>query len=394
MKYLACVKRVGVLLRQFAFDLVVVLLAIEGVLGVLRRDADMATTLTPRWAGAVAVVALVVPLLARRQLPFAAPLMVWLMGAVLSFIDGQFVVATFSAYAAGAAAAFLLGNLPEPARARLGLVAVLLGALVVLYNSPARAVSDFVTISATFAAAWLAGFVLRARVELAMHAEQRADAAERERESSARVAVVEERSRITRELHDVVAHAVSVMVLQVGAVRHRLPDSQSDVKVALKTVEDTGRSALTEMRRLLEVIHDDDPGAGLSPQPGLDHLDTLVEKVGLAGLSVRVHREGEPFLLPAAIDLSAFRILQEGLTNCLKHAAGTRADVTLRYLPGELRIEVVDDGIGPASYDQPGRGIMGMRERVNIFGGTMAVGAGPRGGFRLDVRLPVSGLSR
>jgi signal transduction histidine kinase len=251
-----------------------------------------------------------------------------------------------------------------------------------------------VTIPATFAIAWFAGFVLRSRADRAEQAEERAAAAERERESAARVAVAEERSRITRELHDVVAHAVSVMVLQVGAVRHRLPDSQPEDREALQAVEDTGRSALTEMRRLLGVIHDGDRGVEFAPQPGLERLDTLVEEVRRAGLQVRVHREGQPASIPRAIDLSAYRIVQEGLTNCLKHAGATKAEVTVRQIPDELHIEVIDDGVGPTRSDGHGRGIMGIRERVKIYGGKMATGPAPGGGFRLDVRLPIPGEPR
>jgi len=349
--------------------------------------------LSPLWAGA-AVILVVLPLFARRRYPFAAPIAVWLLGTAVSFVDGQLVVTSFSVYVAGAAAAYLLGNLPEPSRARIGLFVVLIGASVVVYNDPTRDMSDFVTIPATFAIAWLAGLALRSRADRAEEAEERAATAERERESAARVAVAEERSRITRELHDVVAHAVSVMVLQVGAVRHRLPDSLRGDRDALRAVEDTGRSALNEMRRLLGVIHDGDEEAELAPQPGLDRLDSLVEEVRLAGLEVRVRREGQPLSLPRAIDLSAYRIVQEGLTNCLKHADATRADVTLRYALDELQIEVLDDGVGPTTSDGFGRGIMGIRERVKIYGGEMAAGAGPDGGFRLEARLPVQGYKQ
>ena len=381
------------MLQRHGFDLFLVLLAIEGVLAVTRQDSDLEAKTSPQLAVA-AVFAIILPLFARRRFPFAAPVAVWLVGAAFSFVDGQLVITMFSVYVAGAAAAYLFGNLPELARARIGLIVVLVGATVVVSNDPTRVLSDFVTIPATFAIAWFAGFVLRSRADRAEQAEERAAAAERERESAARVAVAEERSRITRELHDVVAHAVSVMVLQVGAVRHRLPDSLPEDREALKAVEDTGRSALTEMRRLLGVIHDGDRGVEFAPQPGLERLDTLVEEVRRAGLQVRVHREGQPASIPRAIDLSAYRIVQEGLTNCLKHAGATKAEVTVRQIPDELHIEVIDDGVGPTRSDGHGRGIMGIRERVKIYGGEMATGPGPGGGFRLDVRLPIPGEPR
>ncbi len=383
----------GVFLRRYGFDLVLGVVILEGVFEVTSADAEVGVSV-PQWVIVSGMVAIVLPLFARRWFPFMAPAMVWLIGAGISFVEGRLAVTTFSVYVTGVIAAYLLGNLPEPARARTGLIVLLIGAAVVVYNDPSRATSDFVTIPATFAIAWLAGFALRARADRIDEAEQRAIAAERDRESAARIAVAEERSRITRELHDVVAHAVSVMVLQVGAVRHRLPGTMREDKEALETVEDTGRSALTEMRRLLGVIHDDGQSVELSPQPGLDLLDTLTEEVRLAGLRVRVHRQGEPTVLPRAIDLSAYRIVQEGLTNCLKHARASVADVTVWHTPNDLEIEVVDDGVGPTTSDGLGRGITGIRERVKIYGGEMTTGPGPNGGFRLNVRLPIRGYPR
>lgn len=386
-------ERIAGRVRRYGFDVLLVLVAIEGLLEVATGSAELESS-TPPWFGGAAVVALVLPLVARRRFPFGAPSLVWVLGAGLAFVDSRLAATSFSVYLVGVMAAYLLGNLPDPARARTGLAIVLTGATLVALSGVTSDVSDFVTVPATFAIAWLAGLALRARAELAEQAELRATIAERETESMARIAVAEERSRITRELHDVVAHAVSVMVLQVGAVRHRLPDSLPEDKEVLRGVEDTGRSALNEMRRLFVVIHEDDGEVDLSPQPGLDRLDRLVEEVRLAGLDVRLHRRGEPLALPRAIDLSAFRIVQEGLTNCLKHAGATRVDVTVSHSPDDLRIEVVDNGVGPTTGDGRGRGITGIRERVKIYGGEMTMGAGPDGGFKLDVRLPVGGSRR
>ena len=386
-------QRLGAFLRQYGFDLVLVLIVLQGLLEVVRADADVGTA-APRWLIVSGVVVVVLPLFARRSFPFLAPALVWLIGVGLSFVDGTLATTTFSVYFTGVFAAYLLGSLPDSRLASFGLAIVLAGAAIVVYNDHSKEVSDFVTIPATFAVAWLAGFALRERADLVDQAEQRALTAERDREVAARIAVAEERSRITRELHDVVAHAVSVMVLQVGAVRHRLPESMKEDKEALRTVEDTGRSALTEMRQLLGVIHDDDRSLELSPQPGLDRLDSLVEEVRLTGLDVRVQRYGQLVTLPRALDLSAYRIVQEGLTNCLKHSGATMADVTLRYTPDHLEIEVVDDGFGPTKSDGMGRGMTGIRERVKIYGGEMTTGPGPDGGFRLQVRLPVREYSR
>jgi len=313
------------------------------------------------------------------------------LGPALSFVDGRLIVATFSVYAAGLAAAFLLGNLRDVVQARIGLAIVIVGAAIVVSNDPHREPGNFVFVPAVFVIAWLAGFALRARAIQADAAEQRAAHAERERESAARVAVAEERARITRELHDIVAHSVSVMVLQVGAVRHQLPDALAEDKDALQNVEQAGREALAEMRHLLGALPDGDREVELAPQPGLDGLAALAEKVRLAGLPVRVHAEGQPFPLPRALDLSAYRIVQEGLTNSLKHAGASHADVTVRYAADGLQLEVRDDGAGRTTADGRGRGLVGIRERVKIYGGEMHAGEAPGGGFVLDAHLPLQG---
>ena len=382
-------QRIGSLARRYGLDILIVVGAVYGALDVaLRTDAARVPT-TSLWFAVPAAAIAVLPLLGRRQFPFAAPAAVWILAAAISFVDERLVVTTFTIYLAGMAAAFLLGNLRDGVAAVIGLAITLIGAAIVVYNDPNSNAGDFVFIPAVFAIAWLAGFALRARVAQADAAEHRAVHAERERESAARVAVAEERARITRELHDIVAHSLSVMVLQVGAVRHRLPASMADDKEALITVEQTGRSALAEMRRLLGALHDDGRDVELAPQPGLDNLDSLVERVRLAGLPVELHVDGAPYQLPRAIDLSAYRIIQEGLTNALKHANAKNADVTVCYGRHRLQIEVRDDGVGTSSSDGLGRGLVGVRERVKIYGGDMTAGVATGGGFLLTADLPV-----
>jgi signal transduction histidine kinase len=253
-----------------------------------------------------------------------------------------------------------------------------------------------VFIPLVFVLVWVAGFALRGRAAHAEAAEQRAVHAEHEREAAGRVAVAEERARIARELHDIVAHAVSVMVLQVGAVRHKLPDDRREDRDALSHVEQAGRSALSEMRRLLDAMRSDGEDAELAPQPGLDRVDALIGEVGRAGLPVHLHVEGQPFALPRGIDISAYRIVQEGLTNALKHANAHRADVALHYAPQQLTIEVRDDGNGAASAtaNGVGYGLVGIRERVKLYGGEMSAGRAHDGGFVLTTRLPVTGYTR
>jgi signal transduction histidine kinase len=179
------------------------------------------------------------------------------------------------------------------------------------------------------------------------------------------------------------------MVLQVGAVRHKLPDALAEDREALRSVERAGRTALAEMRRLLAAMRREGDEAELLPQPGLDGLDSLLDEIGRAGLPVELHVDGDPFPLPRGIDLSAYRIVQEGLTNALKHARASDADVTVRYRPDELEIEVRDNGLGSATSDGLGHGLVGVRERVKLYGGEMTAQTATEGGFVLSTRLPL-----
>ena len=209
---------------MYWFDAVVAVLVVEaGVEMVLRRSAENAPT-TTFWFVLPAIAVMGVPLLARRRFPFGGPAAYWLLGAAYSFVDGRLVTFETSVFVLGMAAAFLLGNLDDGVKARIGLAVVVGCAAIVDYNAPKNSPSEQIFIPLLFGICWLAGFALRERADEAQAAETRAVAAERERETAARIAVAEERARIARELHDVVAHSVSVMVLQVGAVRHKLPD--------------------------------------------------------------------------------------------------------------------------------------------------------------------------
>jgi len=371
----------------------IVAAAVAGVLEVLLRSDDPDAARAAPVVAAAAVLALVLPLLARRRSPFLAPTWLWLLAAAVSFLDGRLIPSTAGVYAAGMVAAFLVGSLRDERQGRTGLAIVVGGAAIVALNDPAHSLNEVLLVPATFTLAWLGGFATRERAEQALRAEERAQRAERDRELAARIAIAEERARIARELHDIVAHAVSVMVLQVGAVRHRLPAELGEEEEALRGVEKTGRSALAEMRRMLGAMRRDDDAPELAPQPGLGRLDVLLAEVGRAGLPVELHVDGEPFALPAAIDLSAYRIVQEGLTNALKHARASRADVRIRYGADELRIEVADDGVGAAgpAGDGHGHGLVGIRERVKLYGGEMTAAAANGGGFRLTTSLPLRG---
>jgi signal transduction histidine kinase len=275
-------------------------------------------------------------------------------------------------------------------QAGIGLALVIGGPATVVYKIPGHSTAELIFIPLEFAIAWVAGFALRERAEQAEAAEGRAAQAERERDAAARIAVAEERVRIARELHDIVAHAVSVMVLQVGAVRHKLPDALAEDRDALRNVERAGRTALAEMRGLLAAMRRDGDEAELTPQPGLEGLDSLLEEIGRAGLPVQLHVDGEPVALPRGIDLSAYRIVQEGLTNALKHAHASNAEVTVGYRPDELHIEIRDNGEGSSTSDGLGHGLVGVRERVKIYGGEMSAGSANGSGFILSTRLPLS----
>jgi signal transduction histidine kinase len=392
VRYFQPVSRIRYVAREYWFELLIALMTIAGMLELVVGRNSPGAPSTSLWFTVPAVGVLVAPLFLRRRFPLAGPASYFVLAAALSYIDALLVPFIGSLGVVGLAAAFMLGYLRNSLKAVVGLILTVGSLVIVVYKIPgAQTVGDFVFIPLRFAIAWVAGYAVLVRSEQAEAAEVRATQAERDRESAARVAVAEERSRIARELHDIVAHAVSVMVLQVGAVRHKLPASLAEASDALKGVERTGRTALAEMRHLLAAMRPDGDEAEFTPQPGLDELDSLVDQIGRAGLPVRLHVNGSPFPLPRAIELSAYRIVQEGLTNALKHARATRADVTVRYEPSGVQIEVRDDGDGGSTSDGLGHGLVGVRERVKIYGGEMTAGTATGGGFVLSTRLPLNG---
>jgi signal transduction histidine kinase len=240
-----------------------------------------------------------------------------------------------------------------------------------------------------FAIAWLVGRDLRRRRQRVAELEDRAEQLEREREEQAQLAVAEERGRIARELHDVIAHGVSVIVVQAQAGPHLVGDPQRVVGV-FRAIESSGRDALVELRRLLGILRSGDEQLAIGPQPGLGSLQSLVEQVRASGLPVELRIEGEPVHLPAGIDLSAYRIVQEALTNIVKHAGDAEAEVVIRYRTRELELEVVDDGRSAVeSVNGSGHGLIGMRERVALYGGTLEAGRRDGGGYAVRARLPL-----
>ncbi len=243
-------------------------------------------------------------------------------------------------------------------------------------------------------AAWAVGRVVRSW----RHKNAALEAANREleeqRELQAQAAVAVERGRIARELHDVVAHNVSMIVVQAGAAARVLHGEQPDVRNALAVIAASGRETVDEMRTLLGVLRSDDGPAALKPQPGLADLEQLVSGVREAGLPVTLRIEGAPRPLPPTLDLSAFRIVQEALTNTLRHAGAARAEVTVRYEDGLVTLEIADTGHGPDGGPITGRGtghgLVGMRERAAMLGGELEAARADSGGFTVRARLPVA----
>jgi signal transduction histidine kinase len=254
-------------------------------------------------------------------------------------------------------------------------------------------------VAACVVAAGLGVALARARRDHRRALEERGWLLERERESAARTAVDAERARIARELHDIVSHNVSLMIVQTAAAREVMSTLPADAATALAAVEGAGRTTMTELRHLLGLLApaadgtDDD----LAPQPSLSRLSPLVDRVAFAGLAVEVRISGEPRPLPTGIDVTAYRIVQEALTNALKHGAGVKAEVTVRYAAHSLRVEVLTtgpsvltgDGPVPRQVDGAGRGLVGLRQRVAVYGGHLDARRRLGGGYRVRARIPV-----
>jgi signal transduction histidine kinase len=259
-----------------------------------------------------------------------------------------------------------------------------------LYRKLAVALVIF---SATALIAWVLGDSMRYRRAYYAALEERAARLEREADAQAQIAAAAERARIARELHDVIAHHVSVMVVQADGAGYALDGSPERARRALAAISATGRQTLTEMRRLLGLLRSGDARAELTPQPGLGQLRELVEQARAAGMSVSLTQEGAPYPLPEGAELAAYRVVQESLTNTRKHAGvAAVASITLRYDQDGLVVQVSDNGQGDAAAgDGTGHGLAGMRERVEMYGGTVIAGPLPQGGgYRVTARIPAA----
>jgi signal transduction histidine kinase len=268
-------------------------------------------------------------------------------------------------------------------------------AILLFAGLPAMINGSFSTVFGTYVfcgVAWVVGKTIQHRNELSRRLADRAARLEQTRDAEVEKAVSDERSRMARELHDVVSHNVSLMTLQAGAARQALDVHPQRARQQLLGIESTGREAMVEMRRLLGLLREAPDGPALEPQPSLRHIDLLVERMKEAGLPVQLSMDDIPASMPRGVDLTAYRIVQEGLTNALKHSNPTCVQVNIRVLDRAVQIEVDDDGIpNPASAGGHGHGLIGMRERVAIYGGELDAGPAPGRGFRLKARIPFEG---
>jgi signal transduction histidine kinase len=379
------------LARRYWFDALVLAGIGVGLAGVVVGQGRTGGPTGPAWFDALAIVAILSPLFARRRFPFGAPVAVGAAVVVTTFVDARLAPFAFVTFLAGCAAVFLMGLLRDRSLAAAGLALAVGVEALVAYKDPKGNLGTFIATTVVLAILWTIAFALGRKFQEADEAKERASRAEREREERAQTAVTEERARIARELHDVVGHSVSVMTVQASAVRRLLRPDQERERDALLIVEQTGREALAEMRRMVGVLRRPEEAPALAPQPSLDHLDRLIERARDAGLPVDLRVEGEPVQLPAGLDLTAYRLVQEGLTNALKHARADRAQVFVRYGEDDIEVTVIDDGQG-GSADGVGRGhgLVGMRERVSVYGGELEAGPHPDGGYRLRAKLPLA----
>jgi signal transduction histidine kinase len=346
----------------------------------------------PRALTAWLPLALALPLLWRRRFPLAA----WTV--VLAAISAQALASGDSAEGLELVVPFALGGYAvaafgtrRRALAGLGLFAVAYTAYALEDRNIAQGGQQ--AWSGAFwgllvLVFWFAGVFVRARREADTLA---AEAVRVER--AAEAALYDERTRIARELHDLIAHTVSVIGIQAGAAERVLRQDPERAKIQLESIQDRARESVLELRRVLDILREGEEQAELSPQPRLDRLAPLLDEVRHAGLHVALRVEGNATPLPSGVELSAFRIIQEALTNVLKHAGATRAEVLLRYADRSLGIEVADDGAGPNGHARAGHGLIGMRERTALYGGTLTTGRSPTGGFLIAAELPLEGRS-
>ncbi len=343
-----------------------------------------------RAGGAVFLLAATVPLAWRRSAPLVV--VVTISAALLAgglLFDGY--QASFQGFLASIVALYTVAAYGERRERITGAAAVAVSlagfqlAELLRGNDVAEMPGIWLPYLIAFALGRVRGWQLGESKDLRRRAEQ----LERERDEKARLAVAEERARIARELHDIIAHAISVMIVQARVGRRRLDGETAPPRESFDTIEDTGRQALSEMRRLVGLLRSQEQQAALDAHPGLAQLDQLVAQISAAGLPVELSLKGEPRELPPGIDLSSYRIVQEALTNALKHAGPATAQVIISYRDDEIDIKVTDTGAGSGDGGGGGHGLAGMHERVSLYGGQIEAGHQPGAGFTVRARLPL-----
>ena len=383
-------KRLRSLVRLLWVD-ALILGAMAGMLSIAARAPDPKGAEGPAWVDLLIALAFTLPLFFRRRFPMGAPLLAIAVVVGGSFADAGYLDNAFPAFLTALGIALWFGLRPERRDAIVGFVALQVISVIITLNDPStQSVSDYFWSLVTFSIAWVIGLALGGQLRETDVARRLAEQAELEREEQAELAVAEERARIARELHDVVGHSVSVMTVQASAVRRLLEPDQDKEREALMVVEQTGREALAEMRRMVGVLRRPEEAPALAPQPSLEHLEQLLATTREAGLPVELRVEGTASQLPAALDTTAYRIVQEALTNAVKHANADHAEVVVRYGHGTVELIVSDDGRGNGDGGGSGHGLVGMRERVSVYGGELEAGPQAGGGFRLHATLPVT----
>jgi signal transduction histidine kinase len=383
-------ERLWALTRAYWFDALLVVALGLGIAVVVGSQGDKQGPTGPLWFDVLYAVGIVVPLFFRRRFPFGAPAATGVVFAASSFVDDRVTPSNFIGVLVAMSSFVLFGLLRDRTQAIAGLALGIGVTAIVAHNDPRGGVGNFVFTSVVFSVCWGIGFGLGRKFHEAEEAKDRLARADRERVERARLAVADERTRIARELHDVVGHSVSVMTVQASAARRLLKPHQVKEREALLVVEQTGREALAEMRKMVGVLRRPEEAPALAPQPSLEYLDKLIAHTREAGLPVELRVEGTPEPLAASVDLTAYRLVQEGLTNAIKHARAQHAEVLVRYGDGHVELTVTDDGTGDGGGESGGHGLVGMRERVSVYGGELEAGPLAAGGYRLHARLPVS----
>jgi signal transduction histidine kinase len=376
------VRRLPPLAVDAAIAVVVGLVTVVSVLVEDRNDHGVSLTA----AGVALLVVQCVPLVWRRRAPLAVMLVVVAAGVAYGIAELPDPAVMF---APALAVYTLAAHCPRSVTVPWGIAGVVVGVVALAVSRDADA-ADVAVNYFVFVTAWVAGDTVRSQRE-------RVALIDAQRDEEARRAVADERVRIARDLHDVVAHHLSVIVVQAEAAQEVLAARPDRAGEAMATVADTARSALGELRRVLGVLRSEGDG-GRAPQPDLDAVEDLVASVRQAGLTVAVRTEGEPRAVGGVVGVAAYRVVQEALTNVLRHAAACRAEVALDYGPDALVVTVSDDGrggTGASGPDRPaGHGLAGMRERVTILGGSLDAGPRAEGGFAVRARLPLASAQR